>query len=179
MSATITRVLIALGAVLVLGGVNYSIWQKERIKRDGDIVFIDLAPVDPRSLIQGDYMTLNFRLAQEIESSLPAMRDPASAASRTNAHARPRNGEMGLAPITLDAKRIAKFSGSVGAGGANTRNVRYRIRNDRVWLGTNAFFFEEGRAEQYAKARYGEFRLDAASGEIVLVGLRDNELKPL
>ena len=180
MSAIVTRALIALGALLVLGGVNYSIWHKERIKRDGEIVFIDLAPVDPRSLMQGDYMTLNFRLAQEIERSLPAVTslDNAPRQPSTTANERPRNGEVRTASITLDGKRIASFA-AAGAGASNTRTIAYRMRNDRVWLGTNAFFFEEGRAEQYAKARYGEFRLDAASGEAVLVGLRNSELKPL
>ena len=186
MSAIVTRALIALGALLVLGGVNYSIWHKERIKRDGEIVFIDLTPVDPRSLMQGDYMTLNFRLAQEIERSLPAVTnlDNVPRQPSTTANERPRNGEVRTASITLDGKRIASLaaagaSAGAGAGASNTRTIAYRMRNDRVWLGTNAFFFEEGRAEQYAKARYGEFRLDAASGEAVLVGLRNSELKPL
>jgi uncharacterized membrane-anchored protein len=58
-----------------------------------------------------------------------------------------------------------------------SQKLRYRIRKNQVWIGTNAFFFEEGRAALYANARYGEFRLDRASGEAVLVGLRDKDLK--
>jgi len=57
--------------------------------------------------------------------------------------------------------------------------LRYRIRKGRVWLGTNAFFFEEGTAERFRTARYGEFRVDRASGEAVLVGLRDERLAAL
>jgi len=53
------------------------------------------------------------------------------------------------------------------------------LRNERVWLGTNAYFFEEGSAERFENARFGEFRLDRESGEAVLVGLRDGELKAL
>ena len=51
--------------------------------------------------------------------------------------------------------------------------MRYRVRNSAVWLGTNAFFFEEAQAEPYRQARYGEFRLDPQSGDAVLVELRD------
>ena len=58
-------------------------------------------------------------------------------------------------------------------------NIRYRLRNGRVWLGTNAFFFEEGKAAQYERARYGEFRLDRDSGEAVLVGLRGDKFEAL
>ncbi len=37
------------------------------------------------------------------------------------------------------------------------------------WLGTNAFFFEEGTDSRYSSARYGEFRLDPVSGERCLL----------
>ena len=51
--------------------------------------------------------------------------------------------------------------------------------NFHVWLGTNAFFFEEGTAERFNGARYGEFRVDRTSGEAVLVGLRNDRLAAL
>jgi uncharacterized membrane-anchored protein len=57
--------------------------------------------------------------------------------------------------------------------------IRYRVRNERVWLGTNAYFFEEGTAQHFTRARYGEFRVDRASGEAVLVALRGPELEEL
>jgi uncharacterized membrane-anchored protein len=48
-----------------------------------------------------------------------------------------------------------------------------------VWLGTNAYFFEEGTAARYENARYGEFRLDRESGEAVLTGLIDAQFRRL
>ena len=54
--------------------------------------------------------------------------------------------------------------------------IRYRIRNQQVWLGTNAYFFEEGSAQRYSGARYGEFRVDRDSGEAALVGLTGDDL---
>ena len=45
-------------------------------------------------------------------------------------------------------------------------------------IGPDAFFFEEGTAAQYEQARYGEFRLQA-DGATLLVGLRDEALKPI
>ena len=38
--------------------------------------------------------------------------------------------------------------------------------------------FQEGDADLYAKARYGELKVDK-SGASVLVGLRDDDFKPL
>ncbi len=164
------RILIAVGAVLVLGAVNFSIYGKERIKRDGEMIFLDLQPRDPRSLMQGDYMTLRFRLAQEIDALV--LRPEARLANSPA----PREGGFATAPIVLDEKRIA----SLAAGTASTPlNIRYRIRNNDIWLGTNGFFFQEGSAERYSGARYGEFRLDRKTGEAVLVGLRGPQLEPL
>jgi uncharacterized membrane-anchored protein len=160
-----TRALLALGAALVLGVVNFSILGKERIKRHGETIFIDLAPRDPRSLVQGDYMALRFRLAQDIE-----------AAQRASAAGLPREGESRLAEIAIDDRHIASLA--KGAAPAPL-HIRYRMRKDMVWLGTNAFFFEEGSEKRFAAARYGEFRLDRESGEAVLVGLRDAQLNAL
>src|SRR5690606_9942359 len=67
MSTAITRIVTLVAGLLVLGAVNYAIYAKERVIRDGDVVFLELAPVDPRSLMQGDYMALRFRLADQIE----------------------------------------------------------------------------------------------------------------
>ena len=156
-----TRILILAGALLVLGAVNYSIFAKERIKRDGVVVYLDLAPVDPRSIMQGDYMTLRFRLAQDIAA---------------NAKPLPAEGDTSMAEVTVDDRKVA----SLAKGGATGNlRIRYRIRKGQVWLGTNAFFFEEGSEARYAPARYGEFRVDAASGEAVLVNLRDAAFNPL
>src|SRR5690606_16735816 len=51
-----------LGVLVVANG---GIWQKEQLIRDGRPVFVELAPVDPRSLMQGDFMRLNFNLPGE------------------------------------------------------------------------------------------------------------------
>jgi uncharacterized membrane-anchored protein len=151
------RILVIAGAVLVLGAVNFSILGKEGIKRNGEVVYLDLAPRDPRSMMQGDYMALRFQLAQQIHATLA-------------------DGESSYAPIMLDGKRVASLA---APGAPSTLRIRYRMRNGAVWLGTNAFFFEEGSEARFAPARYGEFRLDRETGEAVLVGLRDASLNPL
>lgn len=158
------RGLIVLGLVLVLVAVNLAIVGKERIKRDGEIVYLPLAPVDPRSLVQGDYMALRFAMADEIER-----RDTADKRLRLN-------GEVAFASIKLDERQIATLSDDPSSAQIK---LRYRIRNGHVWLGTNAFFFEEGTGERFRGASYGEFRVDRKTGEAVLVGLRSNALGAL
>jgi uncharacterized membrane-anchored protein len=173
------RLWIAAAAALVLAVVSRSIAAKERIRHDGAVVYLELRPLDPRSLMQGDYMALRFALADEIEQGPPALasgvapRDTAPFRART-----PVTGEGGWAwaPIRLDDRGVATLAAE---GDPQALLLRYRIRGGRPWLGTNAFFFPEGKAERFAPAQFGEFRLDRVTGEAVLVGLRDGQLRPL
>jgi uncharacterized membrane-anchored protein len=140
-------------AAVALAGVNIGIWQKETLIRDGQPLFVPLAPLDPRSLMQGDYMALRFSIASLIDT-------------RVN----------GKAPLVVDEQGVA----TIAAAGAPARlHIRFKIRDGQVWLGTNAYFFEEGSAQRLDGARYGEFRVDPESGEAVLVGLRDKDFKSL
>ena len=59
-----------LGGLLVLGIANFAIWQKEDVLANGRTILLELAPVDPRSLMQGDYMALRFRLAADVGASM-------------------------------------------------------------------------------------------------------------
>lgn len=156
-----TRAIVLLGLILVLGAVNYSIYGKERIIADGETIFLELAPVDPRSLMQGDYMALRFRVADAIESA----RDSGAFGSARR-----------TAPLTLDERGVAAFAASAEQ---ESLWIRFRIRNDHVWLGTNAYFFEEGSAQRFADAKFGAFKVDRTSGEAVLVGLRGADLQSL
>lgn len=148
-----SRLFIVAAALLVLVAVNVSIFGKERIKSGGERIYLELAPVDPRSLMQGDYMALRFTIASLVDTST-----------------------SGSAPLVVDERGVA----TIAASGVSTPlRIRYKIRHGQVWLGTNAWFFEEGSAERFAEARYGEFRLDRDTGEAVLVGMRDKDFRAL
>jgi len=152
MKPSLTRLAVVAAVMLVLGAVNWSIVAKERIKTDGQRILLELAPVDPRSLMQGDYMALRFSLARNIQAVA-----------------------SGSAPLHIDANGVA----TLAEESADAPRIRYRLRDNGIWLGTNAYFFEEGTAERYAHARYGEFRLDRKTGEAVLTGLVDVDFKRL
>jgi len=166
----LVRLWIAAALALVLGVVGSAIASKERIRRDGAVVYLRLAPVDPRSLMQGDYMALRFVLAGDIERELLKSEDGRSALAREIGE-----GGFAFAPIRVDERGVA----TLAVGDPSPLRLRWRLRGGHPWLGTNAFFFREGQAARYATARYGEFRLDRATGEAVLVALRDEALQPL
>ena len=157
--------------VLILALVNWSIYQKEEHIKNGKIVFLKLAPVDPRSLMQGDYMRLRFDMASKIYDKLPKY---------TERHSWRHNNidaKDGRVLVTLDAKRVASFS-SLYNGSLLKENelfLKYRVRNGAIKFATNAFFFEEGTGSKYEKAKYGEFRVNS-EGELLLVALADKDV---
>ncbi len=154
-------------AAVVLLVINGSIIQKELLIANGQPVYLELAPVDPRSLMQGDYMILNYAIATEIEFIHDIDTDDL-----------PRRGKLVL---HLNDERIAQFSRIYQAEeplAGNEILFDYYVRNGDIWLGAESFFFQEGQAEVYEAAEYAELRVTAA-GESVLVGLRGEQLKPL
>ncbi len=165
----------AVAGLIVLGLVNAAIIQKETLLKEGELVYLLLAPVDPRSLMQGDYMALRFEVASEIQAQLrkqqsePRMTGGASLESQD-----------GTIVVTLDNNLVGRFAhfANQQALGENERLMRFRVRNGHVKFATNAFFFQEGTAQIYAQARYGEFRV-AIDGELLLTGMRDKALKRL
>ena len=158
----IRRATVLVGLVLILAFFNWSVAKKEALLRDGKTLLIELAPVDPRSLIQGDYMRLEYRIARDLSGH----------------NEWPRDGQL---VVTASADNVATFvrrheEGTPLAAGEHL--LHYRRRGGRIKIGTDAFFFQEGHAPRYERARYGELRVDG-SGESLLVGLRDEQRQPL
>lgn len=155
--------------VLALVAVNWSIYQKEQLLEHGQVVLLKLAPVDPRSLMQGDYMVLNFELSEDVIRELAdkGMRDRYSAAVD------------GFVNIELDSNRVAQFvSTSTERSPSSQIALQFRLRSGQVKFATNAYFFQEGRAEELDTAAYGEFRV-AEDGELLLLALRDMDFNQL
>jgi uncharacterized membrane-anchored protein len=152
-----------IAGLAVLAAANYTIYSRERHLAEGTVVLLELAPADPRSLMQGDYMALRFKVADEAFG-----------------RARQKEARDGRLVVGLDERGVGTFVRRDGGErlAAGEVLLRYRIRDGRVKFATNAFFFQEGHAKHYARARYGEFRV-APSGELLLTHLRGEKLERL
>ena len=157
-------VFLALIFILIL--INLSIYQKEQHLAHGTVVCLRLAPVDPRSLMQGDYMALRYALADTLRKDLAEGGFPDNTDGRILLHIE-RN---------CTATYVTPFIGQKLQPGQII--LRYRQRNTHIKIATNAFFFEEGTGKHYANARYGVFRVNA-DGEPLLTGLKDANLRAL
>ena len=151
--------------VVLLAAVNFTVWQRETLLRDGQVLLLELAPVDPRSLMQGDYMALRFAVSQKL--------GPADVGDSSVTE--------GYVVVKRDARNVGTFDRIYRDGetlAANESRVHYRIRKRDVRIVTNAYFFQEGTADEYSKARFGELRV-TANGDALLTGMRDKDLKLL
>src|SRR6058998_106765 len=93
-----------ISCAMVLALLNFSIVGKERQLESGKVVFLELAPVDQRSLMQGDYMALRFKIANDAR---PAMDRSESSAG----HRFPGQGDLtppdGRIVAALDPASVA------------------------------------------------------------------------
>ena len=155
------RTIALVAGVLILAAANWTIFARERLLAEGAVVLLELAPVDPRSLMQGDYMALRFALADALERQARVAHD-------------------GRVVVRLDERGVGRYVRVDDGAALDEREMalRYRLRDGRVKFATNAFFFQEGSAPLYAGARYGEARV-APSGELLITGLRGANLEPL
>jgi len=159
--------------ILILISVNWLIVGKEKHLAQGRIVYLELAPVDPRSLMQGDYMALRFQLAENLSRVLreKSGQDRLSGTLPTTDD---------YAVVNLDERGVGTFKDRSTAQplAANELLLHYRIRGGEVKLATNAFFFQEGHRHSYEAARYGQFRVDD-KGELLLAAMYDKDLNKL
>lgn len=154
--------LVIANCLLVLAVVGGAISRTQAVVESGRSVFLKLAPVDPRSLMQGDYMTLRYAISGD-----DAFREGMAAAAT-----------RGRLLLKLDEEGVGTFSrlddGSAEPAEDEVRLMYRKFR--RGWrFGIESFFFQEGLGEVYEVAKYAELRVDP-SGEAVLVDLRSEGL---
>jgi uncharacterized membrane-anchored protein len=152
--------------ILVLSGLNYAIYDKNEIKKNGEIVYLKLRPVDPRSLMQGDYMALAYDLELKADKI-----------SEKNL-----NNHM---IIESDKNHVAQYVKVISDKelddhklSANQKIIKLAFKYNQAQIKPNAFFFQEGHGRLYQNAQYGIFKFKD-SDTYILDGLADENLKRL
>ncbi|MDR2892148.1 MAG: GDYXXLXY domain-containing protein [Deltaproteobacteria bacterium] len=172
--------------ICILCGFNYSVADKEALLRNGQIMLLELAPVDPLSLLQGYYMELDLRAEREIAANI----DMLSSLSEKD-YEWQKNGQ-GLAVMReIDGKSEFARLYEPGAPLAEDEKLlafkvlsqpdSNRWRQTRVRISGGSFFFEEGQAKTYDQARFALLRV-GLGGESLIADLCDakgNVIKPI
>ncbi|WP_367110671.1 GDYXXLXY domain-containing protein [uncultured Psychrobacter sp.] len=166
---TISVALLGLALIIVTMTINVATYESHLAT--GETILLELAPVDPRGFMQGDYMALRYALEDEVFAAL------------NQDHGRPPNNAEGYIIVARDKNNVGQFvrladpkldSLATINLAANEMVIYYRIRNNTMMLATNAFFFQEGLAEAFEAAEYGQFRVND-KGEPLLTNMVDGE----
>ncbi len=159
MSPRLRQVAIAAAVLLILSVSAVTVWRFEQTLATGQTVILQLAPVDPRSIMQGDYMALAFAIDRELPDDA---------------------GQYRYVWLTLTEQGVASLHSLSNnlPGQAGVIALLLRQRDGITSVGPNAFFFAEGSAAVYEAARYGLFKVDR-SGKALLSGLLDENLQLL
>lgn len=149
---------------LVIVGLTLCAWRfwsgvsgAEEIRTEGRTVLLDLRPSDPRELLLGDYMTLNY-------DALPPSEEDVDEGIAILAE------EEGVAVF----RRIAKEGEALGSDEFRMRFRRHPSRWRGYTYGGDRYYFQSGTAQRYADAAYGVFKV-MPDGRALLSGLADAE----
>ena len=187
--------LVGVFVIALLGAVNYKVQQFEDVLATGKPVVLKIAPVDPRSLMQGDYMVLNYAILSEFQQSqvLPESNESlegnepidtveSNETTGIDESSRP-SGKKAYILVHLDKNHVATFCEKQSEIPTDfkhcTPNVYLPIRY-KGWfpeLPSQDYFFAEGKGEYYAQAEYAEYRFK--DGILLLARLLDKDLKGL
>ena len=186
--------LVGVFVIALLGAVNYKVQQFEDVLATGKPIVLKIAPVDPRSLMQGDYMILNYAILSEFQQSqvLPESNeslesnesiDTVESNETTGIDESSPSGKKAYILVHLDKNHVATFCEEQSEIPTDfkhcTPNVYLPIRY-KGWLPelpSQDYFFVEGKGEHYAQAEYAEYRFK--DGILLLARLLDKDLKGL
>ena len=154
------RLLIIAFGVLILGLLNWNVLTYEELRTGDNRIFFKLAPVDPRSLMQGDYMDLNYEIATQAGKAVGE-----------------KTPEVGKLVLQVDEDSVATFDRFYDGGflvKEKELNFPYVRSGFLVHLRPDSFFFQEGHGSYYQQAEYGVFSFNE-DGKFLLIGLADKD----
>lgn len=160
--------LVIVGLVLCSWKFTTGFIAAETIRAEGEEVLFKLAPVDPRELFLGDYMTLRYDLGLR---RLDDGSEPVPVPDRLKGSA--------VVRIEDGVGKIIRFDQTETLA-ADERLISYtRLHNWRpIRIGGDRYYFQSGTGDRFAEAEYGIFRV-MPDGRALLSGLADEKKRPI
>lgn len=128
-----------LSLLLVITIMTINVAKYETHLANGDTVLLELAPVDPRGFMQGDYMTLSYALEREVFDALPADTDDVA-----------EDAELEVEPLELD-------NAAIGADTLQTEANSAAIKAGEFESETAAFEATQAQADARFAAQAQQF----------------------
>lgn len=153
------KILVILNIFLLLITFGYSV-SKEETNLKKYSFYLKLVPVDPRSLIQGDYMKLDYQIIKDSYKDI-------------------ENLKKGYLKIRIDKNSIGHYVSVEKVKTPLLQNeilIHFVSTSHNLDIGINSFFFQEGKGQLFQKAKYAEV-IALKNGNLKLKYLLDKNLK--
>ncbi len=156
------NVILFISTLFVLALLNFAIFQKQQILQEGENILLKLSPIDPRSMMQGDYMAFRYALEDEMKD--------VNTKSLLNHH---------FIVIKTDAENVAHFVRVYNQEALAKDEKLFKFRYQqapfpKITFKPSTYLFQEGLQPLYQKAAYAIFHYRGIK-DYLLIGVADSE----
>ncbi|MFK4784949.1 GDYXXLXY domain-containing protein [Fusobacterium sp. MFO224] len=155
------KILVLLNISLLIVYFGYSInIEKSNLKKDS--FYLELLPVDPRSLIQGDYMKLSYKIVNDSYKDIYNLKE-------------------GYIKISIDNKNIGHYMNVetlLSPLSNNEKLIYFNQLYNGLDIGINSYLFQEGKGYLFQKAKYAEVII-SKNKKLRVKHLLDNNFKTI
>jgi len=174
MSNNIKKILLIINIVILFVVTGFSANKEEGYKKSNSYFYLELAPVDPRSLLQGDYMTLNYDITDKAQEII--FNGIYDSKDENNKFLDMRKGYI---VVSLDENKVAKFV-KLSKEKTDEKDllfIAFKSDGFNVNINANSYLFQEGTGDKYENARYSKVVL--IGNNLRLIDLRDKDFKEI
>jgi uncharacterized membrane-anchored protein len=144
---------VILAVILQLIVLAYMAGEREYILRNGKVIHLRTAPIDPRDMFRGDYVRLNYEISRIPVNRLKGVDSVGELKKGDKIFVSLKEGPNGLYEL-LDAG-LAKPANGIYLAGRLPYPYRTLRASNPVWInyGIEAYFVEQGRGRAIEKRR--------------------------
>ena len=151
------KIFVVLNLLLLMIVFGYSVIKEEKNLKKATF-YIKTVPVDPRSLIQGDYMVLNYDIAESARMEIGNIR---------KGYIRIKINDLKIAEfIRIDEEYLPPSNNEI--------SIQFQKNGSNIDIGVNSYLFQEGTGNKFQKAQYAEV-IELKNGRLRLKNLLDKD----
>lgn len=155
--------------VLIIAAIILT-YKSEQIISNGQDIYLKLAPRDPRSIMQGDYMSLNMDINNQIREYIVN--------ETYGSHDHWTDDQIEVlcksqyVVITTDSCNVVRLQDAIHPKYENEMIIKLKHEGTYPIVPIKSFFFEEGSEKKYSAAKYAHVKVDLL-GYLKVIALAD------
>ena len=185
MSNSVKKILLVINIVILFVVTGFSANKEESYKKLDSYFYLELAPVDPRSLLQGDYMTLNYDITDKARDFIYNNRTYIYDGENENEVDEIRelrklaDAKRAYIAVRLDKNRVARYV-KITKEKTDEKDllfIAYKTDWFNVDINASSYLFQERTGDKYQNTRYSKVVL--VGNNLRLIDLRDKDFKEI